>query len=172
MSWGNIWGSRHEWVEVRGRGYWLSVMSYLSARTKRLTVCLLQRIYSPLVSGRFEELIQNHQGQGSKQGSISVTSKQPLSHLCIQKYRFLKWIDPLYNLKLKYSSVTCDMMTSDQQGTCSCVGIPCILCICHTACVWDASGQVLQQEIYIWLWKEQSRRLKACPVAGPAIVFE
>lgn len=127
------------------------------------TVCFLQRIYSNL-----EELIQHHQGQGSKQGSISVTSNQPLSYLRIQQYRFLKWIDLFYHLKPKYPSVSCDMMTSDQEYAL----FLCMLCIGQAAHVQNASSELLQWDIYIWLWKEQSRRLKACPVAGLGIVFE
>ncbi len=141
---------------------------------KTVTVCLLQGIYSPLVSGRFEELIQYHQGQRSKQGSISVTSKQPLSYLCIQQYKFLKSIDPFHHLKPKFPSVTCDILNSDQQGgnmLCSCVAILCIfLCWPYSSCVkcrWStvAAG-------YLHDCERNSRRLKACPVAGLGIVFE
>lgn len=50
---------------------WVDVINDAISDQKTVAVCSLLRIYSPVVSGRFEELIQHHQGQRSQQGSLS-----------------------------------------------------------------------------------------------------
>lgn len=152
---------------------WVDVINDVIVIPDPKTVCSLLRIYSPLVSRRFEELIQNHQGQRSHQVCLSnrvifqtELSVSVTSHLCIQQYRFLQCI------YLFYQPLVARRPQISKGGNTlgSCVDIVWTLCIGHTAHVWKAMLNCGHRIFaYDCGW---SRRLRACPVAGLSIVFE
>lgn len=132
---------------------WVEVINNVISDQKTVIVRSLLRIYSPLVSGRFEELIQHHQGQRSQQGCLSnrPTAINISNNKTVQVSQANWSVLPLAACHL------CDTMTSDQQERkdCSCVDIVCILCIGHTAHVQSVSGKLWKQDICIWLRTEQ-----------------
>lgn len=89
---------------------WVDVINDVIVIPDPKTVCSLLRIYSPLVSRRFEELIQNHQGQRSHQVCLSnrviSISNKPSVYSTVQ-------VSPVH---LSVLPTTCGTTTSDQQG--------------------------------------------------------